>query len=58
MTGHEIVTIDLALLKPAPYNPRRIDPTAMNALTKSLERFGDVQPIVWNRRSGLVVAGH
>lgn len=58
ITRHEIATIDVATLKPAPYNPRRIDPAAMAALTKSLERFGDVQPIVWNKRSGLVVAGH
>jgi DNA modification methylase len=58
ITRHEIATVEVASLKPAPYNPRRIDPAAMAALTKSLERFGDVQPIVWNKRSGLVVAGH
>jgi DNA modification methylase len=50
--------MDVSDLKPAPYNPRRIDPAAMQGLTKSLERFGDVQPIVWNKRSGLVVGGH
>ena len=55
---HEIATMAVAALKPAPYNPRRIAPAAMAGLTKSLERFGDVQPIVWNKRSGLVVAGH
>jgi DNA modification methylase len=58
ITRHEIATMDIATLRPARYNPRRIDPAAMAALTKSLERFGDVQPIVWNRRSRLVVAGH
>ena len=50
--------MDVTDLKPAPYNPRRIDPAAMQGLTKSLERFGDVQPIVWNKRSGQVVGGH
>ncbi|MGC2634897.1 MAG: site-specific DNA-methyltransferase [Candidatus Cybelea sp.] len=55
---HEIATMAVAALKPAPYNPRRIAPVAMAGLTKSIERFGDVQPIVWNKRSGLVVAGH
>ncbi|MGC2635006.1 MAG: site-specific DNA-methyltransferase [Candidatus Cybelea sp.] len=55
---HEIATIDIAELRPAPYNPRRISPAAMAALTKSLERFGLVEPIIWNKRSGLVVAGH
>jgi ParB-like chromosome segregation protein Spo0J len=54
----DIRTMDVSDLKPAPYNPRRIDPAAMHGLTKSLERFGDVQPIVWNKRSGLVVGGH
>ncbi len=48
----------LADLKPAPYNPRRMNHAAMAGLTKSLERFGNVQPIVWNRRSGFVVGGH
>lgn len=54
----EIRDIALADLKPAPYNPRRIDPAAMAALTKSFERFGCVEPIVWNERSGFVVGGH
>jgi DNA modification methylase len=56
--SHEIATMAVALLKPAPYNPRRIAPAAMAGLTRSLERFGNVQPIVWNKRSGLVVGGH
>jgi ParB-like chromosome segregation protein Spo0J len=31
---------------------------AMAGLSKSIERFGNVQPIVWNQRSGFVVGGH
>jgi DNA modification methylase len=31
---------------------------AMAALEKSLERFGVVEPIIWNRTSGHVVGGH
>jgi DNA modification methylase len=58
ITRHEIATMDVAALRPSPDNPRRMGSAAMAALTKSLERFGDVQPVVWNRRSGLVVAGH
>ena len=50
--------MDVSALRASIYNPRQISPAAMAALTKSLERFGDVQPIVWNKRSGLVVAGH
>jgi hypothetical protein len=46
-------------LRPAPYNPRRIDPAAMAGLTKSMERFGVVQPIIINARSGnTVIGGH
>ena len=45
-------------LKPAPYNPRRIDPAAMAGLEKSIERFGLVQDIVVNRRTMHVVGGH
>ena len=48
----------IADLKPAPYNPRRIEATAVAGLRASIERFGNVQPIVWNRRSGYVVGGH
>jgi len=54
----EIRCMAIAGLKPAPYNPRRIDRTAMAGLTKSMERFGNVQPIVWNQRSGYIVGGH
>lgn len=55
---HAIRVMNIADLKPAPYNPRRIDRAAIEGLTRSMERFGDVQPIVWNRRSGFIVGGH
>jgi DNA modification methylase len=45
-------------LRPAPYNPRRIDPAAMAGLEKSIDRFGLVQDIVVNRRTMHVVGGH
>jgi ParB family chromosome partitioning protein len=54
----EIRTVKVSSLKPAPYNPRRIDPAAMAGLEKSLERFGVVEPIIFNERSGFVVGGH
>jgi len=54
----QIRIVPLATLKPAPYNPRQIDRAALAGLTKSMERFGDVQPIVWNQRSGYIVGGH
>ena len=45
----------IADLKPAPYNPRKISEEAMKGLTASVERFGMVQPIIWNRRTERVV---
>lgn len=45
-------------LKPAPYNPRTISPDALHGLRQSVERFGDLSGIVWNARSGHLVAGH
>lgn len=53
-----IQTKKLSDLKPAAYNPRVITKRALAGLTASLDRFGNVQPIVWNKRSGNVVGGH
>jgi len=57
-TGVRIETKKVSDLKPAPYNPRNIDEASLAGLTKSVERFGMVQPIIWNSRSGFVVGGH
>ncbi len=48
----------IADLQPAAYNPRKISDAAMKGLTASVERFGLVQPIIWNRRTERVVGGH
>ena len=54
----EIRRVKLADLKPAPYNPRRISPVALAGLEKSIEHFGNVEPIIWNETSGFIVGGH
>jgi DNA modification methylase len=54
----QIETKSLAELTPAPYNPRSISPEALAGLRGSVERFGLVEPVVWNRRTGNVVGGH
>lgn len=51
-------TLPLAQLLPWERNPRRIDKDALRGLDASVERFGLVQPIVFNQRSGRVVGGH
>jgi len=45
-------------LKPAPYNPRRIDAKSAAGLARSFTEFGDISGLVWNRRTGHLVAGH
>lgn len=57
----EVRRVPLTELKPAPYNPRtELKPgdATFEKLRKSIETFGAVEPIVWNRRTGHVVGGH
>lgn len=54
----EISTISRSEIKGAEYNPRKISKDAKNRLRKMIARHGLVQPLVWNRRTGNLVAGH
>lgn len=54
----EFTTMPLADLSPAPYNPRQISEEALAGLRASVERFGLVEPVIWNRQTGHVVGGH
>ncbi|MEJ2202935.1 MAG: site-specific DNA-methyltransferase [Gemmatimonadota bacterium] len=45
-------------LVPAEYNPRTISPEALAGLGESIGRYGLVQPIIVNARTGHVVGGH
>ncbi len=57
----KLTRLPLGRLKPAPYNPRvelRPGDPVFEQLRRSLETFGVVEPIVWNRRTGHVVGGH
>lgn len=54
-------TLSVALLRPAPYNPRKPllpGSPGYRRLARSLDEFDLVQPIVWNERTSHVVAGH
>ena len=42
----------------AAYNPRTITADAAKKLRKSLRDYGALQPIVWNKTTGNIVAGH
>lgn len=54
----EIQTKQLGELIFSDYNPRRITDEALDGLAASIDRFGLVEPVVWNRRTGRVVGGH
>jgi hypothetical protein len=53
--------ISVARINPAPYNPRKNlqpgDPE-YEKLARSIDEFGCVEPLVWNKRSGHLVGGH
>jgi hypothetical protein len=49
---------DISDLRPDPANPRTITQAASKALRASLKRFGLVQPVIVNERTGNVVGGH
>lgn len=48
----------IADLQPASYNPREISDEAASGLRASMQRFGDIAGITWNRKTGTLVCGH
>jgi len=57
----QIEKIKIGELKAATYNPRKdLKPgdKEFEKLKRSIEEFGYVEPIIWNKRTGNVVGGH
>lgn len=54
----KIVDVKLKGLKPWPQNPRVMSRHDMESLKRSLQTYGFVEPVVVNKRTGLVVGGH
>ena len=54
----EVVYVPIDTLRPDPFNPRRISDAELEALTRSLQQFGLVDPIVARREDGAVIGGH
>jgi hypothetical protein len=54
----EMIEIERSEIRGAAYNPRVMDPTARRKLKENLRRRGLVCPLVWNKRTGNLVAGH
>ena len=56
-----IETIKVERLLPADYNPRKdLKPgdAEYEKLKRSIEQFGYVEPVIWNKATGRVVGGH
>ena len=54
----KVQNVDPAKLVPAEYNPRNISAHQAEALKRSIDRWGFVEPIVANKRTGKIVGGH
>ena len=54
----KIEKVKLKDVKPYDKNPRQISEKAARGLKASMERFGYVEPIVWNKTTGNIVGGH
>lgn len=54
----EVITIPRNRIKNAPYNPRVIGENARKRLSKGIKKFGLVETLVWNKRTGNLVSGH
>jgi len=56
-----IQKISIDKINPASYNPRKDlkpDDKEYKQLVKSMNEFGDVEPLVWNKRTGNLVGGN
>lgn len=57
----DIRKVSIKDINPSPYNPRKDlqpgDP-GYEKLKRSIQEFGFVEPLVWNKRSGNLVGGH
>lgn len=56
-----IVTVPVAKINPATYNPRvdlQLGDPEYEKLKQSIAEFGYVEPLVWNERTGNLVGGH
>jgi len=54
----KIEHVPIGDLRPDPFNPRRISGTELEALTRSIQEFGLVDPIIARREDRTVIGGH
>ncbi len=56
-----IKKISVNKINPAPYNPRKDlkpDHKEYKHLVKSIDEFGYIDPLIWNKKTGNLVGGH
>ena len=61
MTTPALLTVEylpIGDLKPDPFNPRRISDEELETLTRSIQQFGLVDPIIVRRANLTVIGGH
>ncbi len=57
----QIEKINISKLNPAKYNPRKdLKPgdAEYEKLKRSIDEFGYVEPIIWNKKTGNIIGGH
>lgn len=57
----KIEKMNISKLNPAEYNPRKnLQPgdAEYKKLKRSMEQFGYVEPVIWNKTTGRVIGGH
>jgi DNA modification methylase len=57
-TPLQVVEVPIDDLRPDPANPRRISDAQIEALTRSLQEFGFVQPVLARSEDKIVIGGH
>ncbi len=60
-TNIKIEQVDIKLLKPSAYNPRKISVKAFEDIKESLRRYDLVDPLIVNnnpKRNGIIIGGH
>lgn len=58
LKNFEFGTVKRSQIKMADYNPRTIDKSNQEKLIKAIKENGLIEPLVWNRRTGVLVGGH
>lgn len=58
MVQLDIDKIRLTDITPADYNPRQINDTQLSKLSKSIQDFGLVDPIIINLQNNKIIGGH